>query len=173
MSTVSPVSAAIGWRQDCHSLHIGCFGHPDDQMNEWLCFLSCGGSGSSVNRSEQRIVRIAASLAVGHPVSLRDAIPGLDHLNLRLSPPSATPPGSACEPQPGRQGRYKARQAPAVPGRLARHRPRPGQRVPDPLRRLRYPASAPRQTRAAARIRRSAVGWASASARNPLISAGR
>ena len=37
---------------------------------------ACGG--------EQRIVRIAASLAVGHPVSLRDAIPGLDQRNLEL-----------------------------------------------------------------------------------------
>jgi len=33
---------------------------------------------------EQRIVRIAASFAVGHPVSLRDAIPGLDHRSLEL-----------------------------------------------------------------------------------------
>ena len=34
------------------------------------------------------------------------------------------------------------------------------------------PAPAPGQTRAAARIRRAAAGWASASARNPAISAG-
>jgi hypothetical protein len=33
---------------------------------------------------ERRIVRIAASLAAGHPVSLRDAIPGLDPRNLEL-----------------------------------------------------------------------------------------
>lgn len=33
---------------------------------------------------ERRIVRIAASLAVGHPVSLRDAIPGLDSRSLHL-----------------------------------------------------------------------------------------
>jgi hypothetical protein len=33
---------------------------------------------------EKRIVQIAASLAAGHPVSLRDAIPGLDQRNLRL-----------------------------------------------------------------------------------------
>ena len=33
---------------------------------------------------ERRIVRIAASLAAGHPVSLRDAIPGLDPRNLDL-----------------------------------------------------------------------------------------
>ena len=33
---------------------------------------------------EQRILRLAASIAAGHPVSLRDAIPGLDHRNLHL-----------------------------------------------------------------------------------------
>jgi hypothetical protein len=33
---------------------------------------------------ERRIARIAASLAAGHPVSLRDAIPGLDLRNLGL-----------------------------------------------------------------------------------------
>jgi len=33
---------------------------------------------------EKRIVRIAASLAAGHPVSLRDAIPGLDYRSLEL-----------------------------------------------------------------------------------------
>jgi hypothetical protein len=33
---------------------------------------------------EKRVVRIAASLAAGHLVSLRDAIPGLDHRSLEL-----------------------------------------------------------------------------------------
>ena len=33
---------------------------------------------------ERRIVRIAAGPAAGHPVSLRDAIPGLDPHNLDL-----------------------------------------------------------------------------------------
>ena len=33
---------------------------------------------------EKRIVRIAASLAAGHPVSLRDAIPGIDQHSLNL-----------------------------------------------------------------------------------------
>ncbi len=33
---------------------------------------------------ERRIARIAASLAAAHPVSLRDAIPGLDQRNLEL-----------------------------------------------------------------------------------------
>jgi len=34
---------------------------------------------------ERRIVRIAASLAAGHLVSLRDVIPGLDQRNLELA----------------------------------------------------------------------------------------
>jgi hypothetical protein len=33
---------------------------------------------------EKRIIRIAASLAAGHPGSLRDAIPGLDSRSLNL-----------------------------------------------------------------------------------------
>jgi hypothetical protein len=33
---------------------------------------------------EQRIVRIAASLADGHLLSLRDTVPGLDHRSLEL-----------------------------------------------------------------------------------------
>lgn len=33
---------------------------------------------------EKRIVRIAASLAAGHLISLRDAVPGLDRCNLEL-----------------------------------------------------------------------------------------
>jgi hypothetical protein len=44
--------------------------------------LDCGrmpGTGG-----ERRIIQIAASLAGGHPVSLRDAIPGLDQRNLEL-----------------------------------------------------------------------------------------
>ena len=36
----------------------------------------CGG--------EQRILQLAASIAAGTPVSLRDAIPGLDNRNLQL-----------------------------------------------------------------------------------------
>jgi hypothetical protein len=33
---------------------------------------------------EKRILRVAASLAAGHPVSLREAIPGLDQRSLDL-----------------------------------------------------------------------------------------
>jgi hypothetical protein len=43
------------------------------------------GGGLPASGGEQRIVRIAASLAAGHPVSLRDAIPGLDQRSLGLA----------------------------------------------------------------------------------------
>lgn len=42
---------------------------------------------------EKRIVCIAASLAAGHPVSLRDAIPGLDHRSLELVTTAIRPTG--------------------------------------------------------------------------------
>ena len=42
------------------------------------------GGGLPASSGERRIVRIAASLAAGHPVSLRDAIPGLDQRSLGL-----------------------------------------------------------------------------------------
>lgn len=42
------------------------------------------GGGLPVSGGERRIVRIAASLAAGHRVSLRDAIPGLDQRSLGL-----------------------------------------------------------------------------------------
>jgi hypothetical protein len=45
------------------------------------------GGGLPASGGERRIVRIAASAAWGWS-----------------PPPSATPPGSACEPQPGRRG---------------------------------------------------------------------
>jgi hypothetical protein len=35
--------------------------------------------------SERRILQLAASIAAGTPVSLRDAIPGLDNRNLQLA----------------------------------------------------------------------------------------
>jgi hypothetical protein len=37
-----------------------------------------------VSGGEKRILRVAASLAAGHPVSLREAIPGLDQHSLDL-----------------------------------------------------------------------------------------
>ena len=39
---------------------------------------------TALDGGEKRIIRIAASLAAGHPVSLRDVIPGLDQRNLEL-----------------------------------------------------------------------------------------
>jgi hypothetical protein len=45
--------------------------------------------------------------------SLRDAIPGIDQRSLDLvTAPSATPPGSASEPQPGRGRRHGYLQPP-------------------------------------------------------------
>jgi hypothetical protein len=43
-----------------------------------------GRGGLAVSGGERRILLIAASLASGHPVSLRDVIPGLDQRNLHL-----------------------------------------------------------------------------------------
>ena len=56
---------------------------------------------------EKRIIGIAASLAAGHPASLRDTLTGLDLLTCATwswSPsPSAAPLGNAREHQPGRR----------------------------------------------------------------------
>jgi hypothetical protein len=53
---------------------------------------------------EKRIIRIAASLAAGHPVSLRDVIPASTSATWSWSPsPSAAPLGNAREHQPGRR----------------------------------------------------------------------
>lgn len=52
---------------------------------DWEAVISAlDGGRLPASGGERRIVRIAASLAVGHPVSLRDAIPGLDPRNLEL-----------------------------------------------------------------------------------------
>jgi hypothetical protein len=57
--------------------------------------LPCSGG-------EQRIFRLAASLAGGIPVDLSDAVAGLDQANLqRLSPPSATRQGYSSYTSPG------------------------------------------------------------------------
>lgn len=52
---------------------------------DWDAFISALDSGRlPASGGEQRIARIAASLAAGHLVSLRDAIPGLDQRSLQL-----------------------------------------------------------------------------------------
>jgi hypothetical protein len=52
---------------------------------DWDAVITALDSGRlPASGGEQRIVRIAASLAAGHPVSLRDAIPGLDSRSLNL-----------------------------------------------------------------------------------------
>ena len=53
---------------------------------DWDAAITAPGSrGISVSSAERRILRIAVSLASGHPVSLRDAIPGLDQRSLHLA----------------------------------------------------------------------------------------
>jgi alpha-D-ribose 1-methylphosphonate 5-triphosphate synthase subunit PhnL len=47
-----------------------------------IAALDCGRLPES--GGEKRIVRIAASLTADHPVSLGDAIPGLDHRSRQL-----------------------------------------------------------------------------------------
>jgi hypothetical protein len=52
---------------------------------DWDAIITALDSGClPASGGERRIVRIAASLAAGHPVSLSDAIPGLDQHNLEL-----------------------------------------------------------------------------------------
>jgi hypothetical protein len=52
---------------------------------DWDAVISALDSGHLLSSGgEQRIVRVAASLAAGHPVSLHDAIPGLDQRSLHL-----------------------------------------------------------------------------------------
>jgi hypothetical protein len=52
---------------------------------DWDAVIAALDSGHlPASGGEKRIVRIAASLAAGHPVSLRDAIPGLDQRSLHL-----------------------------------------------------------------------------------------
>jgi len=60
----------------------------DGTLMAWIdwdaVITALDGGRLPASGGERRIVRIAASLAVGHPVSLRDAIPGLDPHNLEL-----------------------------------------------------------------------------------------
>ncbi len=51
---------------------------------DWDAVIAALDGDLPASGGEKRIVRIAASLAAGHPVSLRDAIPGLDQRNVVL-----------------------------------------------------------------------------------------
>ena len=52
---------------------------------DWDAAIAALGHGQlPASGGEQRILQLAASLAAGHPLSLRDTIPGLDHTNLHL-----------------------------------------------------------------------------------------
>jgi hypothetical protein len=52
---------------------------------DWDAVITALDSGHLPSSgTEKHILRIAASLAAGHPVNLRDAIPGLDQRNVSL-----------------------------------------------------------------------------------------
>ena len=59
-------------------------GSPMARIDWDAVITALDGGRLPASGGERRIVRIAASLAGGHPVSLRDAIPGLDQRNLHL-----------------------------------------------------------------------------------------
>jgi hypothetical protein len=70
----------------CHVETAACTS--DGTLMAWIdwdaVIAALDGGRLPASGGEQRIVRIAASLAAGHPVSLRDAVPGLDPRNLEL-----------------------------------------------------------------------------------------
>lgn len=68
----------------CHLETAISDGTPMARIDWEAVITALDGGRLPASGGEKRIVRIAASLAVGHPVSLRDAIPGLDQRNLEL-----------------------------------------------------------------------------------------
>jgi hypothetical protein len=70
----------------CHVETAACIsdGTPMAWIDWDAVIAALDGGRLPASGGEKRIVRIAASLAAGHLVSLRDAIPGLDHRNLGL-----------------------------------------------------------------------------------------
>jgi hypothetical protein len=70
----------------CHVETAACIsdGTPMAWIDWDAVIAALEGGRLPASSGEQRIVRIAASLAAGHPVSLRDVIPGLDQRNLDL-----------------------------------------------------------------------------------------
>ena len=70
----------------CHVETAACIsdGTPMAWIDWDAVIIALDGDRLPASGGEQRIVRIAASLAAGHPVSLRDVIPGLDQRNLDL-----------------------------------------------------------------------------------------
>ena len=72
------------------ALHIEtAVGISDGTPMAWIdwdaVIAALDGGRLPASGGERRIVRIAASLAAGHLVSLRDVIPGLDQRNLELA----------------------------------------------------------------------------------------
>ncbi|MGH3258379.1 MAG: hypothetical protein ACRDOU_23800 [Streptosporangiaceae bacterium] len=70
----------------CHIETAACIsdGTPMAWIDWDAVIAALDGGRLPASGGEKRVVRIAASLAAGHPVSLRDAIPGLDSQSLDL-----------------------------------------------------------------------------------------
>jgi hypothetical protein len=89
--TAPATSLTVNKRDDflCHVETAACIS--DVTPMAWIdwdaVIAALDGGRLPASGGEQRIVLIAASLAVGHPVSLRDAIPGLDRQSHRRDPP--------------------------------------------------------------------------------------
>jgi len=75
-----------GFRDRFISLWPGsAHGDPDMATIDWQDIITAlDARDLPCSGGEQRILRLAASLADGTPVSLRDAVTGLDHRNISL-----------------------------------------------------------------------------------------
>ena len=83
----------------CHVETAACIsdGTPMAWIDWDAVIATLDGGRLPASGGEKRIVHIAASLAVGHPVSLRDAIPGLDRQSLELVTTAIRRAAGQCE----------------------------------------------------------------------------
>jgi hypothetical protein len=80
--------AAVGKRSDFASHIETAAVISDGTLMAWIgwdaVIAALDGGRLPASGGETRVIRLAANLAAGYPVSLRDAIPGLDPSNLEL-----------------------------------------------------------------------------------------
>jgi len=83
----------------CHVETAACIsdGTPMAWIDWDAVIAALDGGRLPASGGEKRIVRIAASLAAGHQVSLRDAIPGLDRQSLELVTTAIRRAAGQCE----------------------------------------------------------------------------
>ena len=83
----------------CHVETAACIsdGTPMARIDWDAVIAALDGGRLPASGGEKRIVRIAASLAAGHPVSLRDAIPGIDRQSLELVTTAIRRAAGQCE----------------------------------------------------------------------------